>query len=123
MAKCGCATGGCACNIQEGQGINVTGIGTADDPFRIESELARLNQAIEFQDTATLDFTVLGTGTPADKMIVKADVKLQPFPVYLTGGRPSAVASGKGAYYYDDTLHKPCWSDGAVWRDAAGTAV
>jgi len=33
------------------------------------------------------------------------------------------VTSGDGAMIYDTTLNKPIWSDGAVWRDAAGTAV
>lgn len=40
-----------------------------------------------------------------------------------TGGRPSASASGAGTQVYDTTLSKPIWSDGTVWRDAAGTAV
>jgi hypothetical protein len=43
--------------------------------------------------------------------------------VYTTAGRPTASAAGKGAHYYDDTLHKPVWSDGTTWRDASGTAV
>lgn len=44
-------------------------------------------------------------------------------PVYTTAGRPLASAVGNGARIYDDTLNKPIWSDGAVWRDAAGVAV
>jgi len=40
-----------------------------------------------------------------------------------TGTRPSAVTVGSGATYFDTTLVKPIWSDGTVWRDAAGTAV
>lgn len=42
---------------------------------------------------------------------------------YTTALRPSAVTLGLGASIYDVTLHKPLWSDGAVWRDSAGTAV
>lgn len=42
---------------------------------------------------------------------------------YTTAGRPSAVTLGDGAQIYDTTLNKPVWSDGTVWRDAAGTAV
>jgi len=41
----------------------------------------------------------------------------------VTGSRPSAVTSGAGAMHYDTTLSKPIWSDGTVWRDAAGTSV
>lgn len=40
-----------------------------------------------------------------------------------TGARPSAVSAGAGAEMYDTTLSKPIYSDGTVWRDAAGTAV
>lgn len=43
--------------------------------------------------------------------------------VMSTAGRPSASAAGVGANVYDNTLSKPIWSDGTVWRDAAGTAV
>jgi hypothetical protein len=45
------------------------------------------------------------------------------FAPVTTTARPSAAAAGVGAKLYDTTLHKPIWSDGAVWRDAAGTAV
>jgi hypothetical protein len=41
----------------------------------------------------------------------------------VTGSRPSASTVGAGARFYDATLSKPIWSDGTVWRDAAGTAV
>lgn len=38
-----------------------------------------------------------------------------------TGSRPAAPVAG--AQWYDTTLSKPIWYDGAAWRDAAGTAV
>lgn len=40
-----------------------------------------------------------------------------------TAARPAANNFDKGACYYDTTLSKPVWSDGTVWRDAAGTQV
>ena len=40
-----------------------------------------------------------------------------------TATRPSAVTLGDGAMIYDTTINKPIWSDGAVWRDATGTAA
>lgn len=43
--------------------------------------------------------------------------------VAVTGSRPAAADVGKGAMFYDDTLDKPIWSDGAAWKDATGTAV
>lgn len=42
---------------------------------------------------------------------------------FTTAGRPSAPAFGAGTMIYDTDLKKPLWSDGTVWRDAAGTAV
>ena len=40
-----------------------------------------------------------------------------------TANRPNAGSVGAGSMFYDTTLSKPIWSDGGVWRDAAGTAV
>lgn len=40
-----------------------------------------------------------------------------------TGSRITASSAPAGCMYYDTTLGKPVWSDGAVWRDAAGTIV
>jgi hypothetical protein len=42
---------------------------------------------------------------------------------FTTGGRPSASTAGAGATVYDTTLGLPIFSDGTVWRNAAGTAV
>lgn len=42
---------------------------------------------------------------------------------YTTAGRPSAAVVGAGCHYYDTTLSLPVYSDGAVWKDAAGTTV
>lgn len=42
---------------------------------------------------------------------------------FTTAGRPNAAVMGLGAQIYDKTLHRPLWSDGAVWRDATGAAV
>jgi hypothetical protein len=40
-----------------------------------------------------------------------------------TGSRPTAASAGAGAMIYDITLGKPIWSNGTVWKDAAGTTV
>lgn len=41
----------------------------------------------------------------------------------ITANRPAATSVLKGAQWFDETLAKPIWSDGAVWRDSAGAAV
>ena len=40
-----------------------------------------------------------------------------------TSARPSAVTEGAGAQFFDTTLGVPIWSDGAVWRNAAGASL
>lgn len=40
-----------------------------------------------------------------------------------TASRPSATTVGAGAQWYDTTIGKPIWSNGSVWKDAAGTTV
>lgn len=42
---------------------------------------------------------------------------------YTTATRPTATSVAAGTTYYDTTLGKPAWSDGAVWKDAAGATV
>lgn len=41
---------------------------------------------------------------------------------YTTANRPSPVGN-QGLQIYDITINRPIWSDGTVWRNAAGTAV
>lgn len=42
---------------------------------------------------------------------------------YTTAGRPAAATVGAGGMIYDSTLSKPVWSNGTVYKDAAGTTV
>lgn len=39
-----------------------------------------------------------------------------------TGARPTQQLT-RGQPYFDTTLNKPVWWDGAAWRDATGAAV
>jgi hypothetical protein len=41
----------------------------------------------------------------------------------VTASRPSAAAVGAGAEWFDTTLGKPIWSNGANWVDATGATV
>lgn len=123
MPRCNCAGSTCGCNLIAGPGVTVTGTGTKADPFKVTATLGSLNAALSFNDSATIDFTVAGTGTPADPMTVTAITKTVPWPTYPTAGRPSAATLGAGAFFYDTTLSKPMWSNGTVWKDAAGTTV
>lgn len=73
---------------------------------------------------ATADMVTLGDSADTANKVKKMTVgDLVRFTTYTTAGRPSAATAGAGARYYDTTLSKPGWSDGTVWRDAAGTAI
>lgn len=73
IARCGCAGQSCSCLIVEGEGINVSGSGTVDDPYVIESSASDIAGTIQFVDTDTVDFTVSGSGTEANPYQVRAD--------------------------------------------------
>lgn len=123
MPGCGCAGSTCGCKFEVGFGLTITGMGTKADPYRLAATIGSLDGSISFQDSTTVDFTVVGAGTPSDPIVVSAAAKQLPFPPYATAGRPDAALILAGSYYYDTTLHKPGWSDGAVWRDAAGVVI
>jgi len=40
-----------------------------------------------------------------------------------TASRPAATSVPFGSQFYDSQLQKPIWSNGAAWKDAAGTTV
>ena len=62
-----------------------------------------------------------------------ARIQLQPGGIESTGvittqrgttaGRPTAAMAQVGAMYYDTTLGLPIWSNGTVWKNAAGVTV
>lgn len=123
MPRCSCAGSTCSCLITAGVGVNVTGLGTAADPYVVSTVIGDIAGSLAFNDSASIDFTVVGAGTPSDPLIVSASLIRQKFPIYATTGRPSATTWGEGSYYYDTTIDKPLWSNGSVWKDAAGATV
>jgi putative cofactor-binding repeat protein len=77
----------------------------------IKAVTSQTSDLLQIQDSA---------GAVMAKIGINGSIKANTF---ATGSRPSAVTVGAGAQVYDTTLSKPIWSDGTVWRDAAGTAV
>lgn len=124
MARnCGCGGASCGCLIEAGNGITITGIGTAADPFRVTADIGDLDSAMSFQNSATVTWSITGSGTPIDPLVISATSLRQNLPAYTTAGRPSAATAGVGGYYYDTTLSKPGFSNGTLWKDAAGTNI
>lgn len=90
----------------------------------------KLDQQLPFNVPSTLETTVpgqvkLGGSGPltlsGTEIQVNAPLKLQ--NSYPSDSRPLASQMGQGYQIYDTTLHKPLWSDGSNWRDAAGSVV
>jgi len=64
---------------------------------------------------------VSGTGARTNPYIIDlAEVPVVASARYTTARRPLASRVEAGAQIYDTDLGLPLWSDGTVWRDAAG---
>jgi hypothetical protein len=70
-----------------------------------------------------VDGKVASAGAAATTAMLAAGAVLGPslLPIYTTAGRPASGASYP--LYWDSTLHKAGFWDGAAWRDATGTAI
>lgn len=129
MAKCGCAGSGGNILIEGRNGIVVTGIGTAVDPYVIEAAIPAINdEVLIFQDSATINFTSSGDGTQTSPRSITAEFIWPttgglPIPVYTNALRPAANTVGVGRMIWNSTSKKPNWSDGVGWFDAAGVAA
>ena len=75
MPRCGCGAT-CSCLIVAGEGVQVDGIGTIENPYEISSDASELLERIEFVDTPSVDFTVTGIGTLITPMSVQAEATL-----------------------------------------------
>lgn len=58
MARCCGSVGTCACKVEGGRGVTITGTGTAQDPFVIASD-----RALDVEDTPTFNLVLTGNGT------------------------------------------------------------
>lgn len=127
MARgCGCVGGSCGCALTGGAGVEVSGIGTAADPYEIEAVVSELNGSIQFDDSASIDFTAVGAGTPTDPIVVTAVAKLPQtlqLPSYTTATRPAASTVGDARMIWNTTTSLPNFSDGTNWLDAAGSVA
>jgi hypothetical protein len=70
-----------------------------------------------------VDGKVASAGSAATTAMLAAGAVLGPslLPIFTTAGRPASGASYP--IYWDSTLHKAGFWDGAAWRDATGTAI
>jgi hypothetical protein len=106
--------------------LDLVGAGGSDVARRIGGLHAE--RLMVTQDADVVGTLNVGTGLGVGASGVRSDGDLTARRVVrpgtaVTASRPAATAVGAGAMFFDTTLAKPIWSDGTVWRDAAGTAV
>jgi hypothetical protein len=83
MARCRCGATQCPCALQSGYGIEVSGEGSQENPWIITG----IGVNIGVVDTATLNLTISGIGTPDNPYMLRGDVSI---------GEPGALAIGPG---------------------------
>jgi hypothetical protein len=74
MARTCSCTGVCNCIVLSGDGIEVTGVGTAVDPYVVA---AIRDTVVQGSDTTTVSVQVVGSGIEADPYIVSADATVR----------------------------------------------
>jgi hypothetical protein len=71
MARCGCSGSTCSCKVIGGGLVNVSGSGSAANPYTISVE-----QAFSVSDSSTVDLTMTGTGSAGDPYTLSADAAI-----------------------------------------------
>lgn len=106
MRNCGCAGQTCGCLVTGGEGIEVTGSGTASNPFVVVNTASDLASSFEVNDTTTLDLTLAGGGTALDPFILSGVVTLTTDDLTDKGGIAPAdgdvitwVGTGPGSHW------------------------
>jgi hypothetical protein len=69
VAKCGCAGQGGSVVFEDTPGVDITGAGTAQNPYRIN--VRQLHVGVT--DTATINMTLSGTGSETNPFTISAD--------------------------------------------------
>lgn len=72
MARCNCTSQGCQCKIEVGDGLVITGVGSAADPYVISNTPGSILDTFAAIDTTTVDLTLTGSGSQADPLILSA---------------------------------------------------
>lgn len=82
MAKCGCTSSVCNCVVQAGDGVTVTGAGTAANPYVVAADPA---DVVTVADTNTVNMTKAGN-------VITSDVIVDPVAGELITSGPAGLA-------------------------------
>jgi hypothetical protein len=69
VSKCGCAGSGGSVVFEDTPGVDITGAGTAQNPYRINVRQLYLQP----QDTSTINMTITGTGSETTPYTISAE--------------------------------------------------
>lgn len=86
--------------MQGGEGITVSGIGTAANPFVIVAEGQPITGLLQVDDTTTVDLTLRGSGSEQDPYILSAAVKSE---IRKGVGSPNGVVAAPVGTLYTRT--------------------
>lgn len=98
MARCGCVSTGCACLIQAGSGILVTGTGNVGDPYIVAATGGGGGSVVQVADTSTIDLSISGDGSGGNPYIISGVVVTEGIQDLI-----GAMAVAGHGLSYDDT--------------------
>lgn len=84
MPRCDCAGSRCTCAVVAGEGIEVTGSGEANNPYRVEATSRPISDLLFVEDTTSLDLEMTGQGTENEPYIISGTV-VPGFPASIAG--------------------------------------
>lgn len=78
--------------VRPGTGIDVSGSGSADDPYIITTTILDFSESLSVRDTSTVDMQLLGSGNPDDPFILSANaaIKMQDIADIVDPAGPNA---------------------------------
>lgn len=90
MPRCDCAGSTCQCLILAGAGIEVTGSGNTNNPY-VVTATTTIAGSLVVQDTATVDLTAVGAGSPVDPFVLSARATVAMEDLTNVTGAPPAL--------------------------------
>lgn len=76
MPKCNCAGSSCGCSVTAGDGVRISGTGTAADPFIVSADISALPIAdsIAVSSSTSLELGKRGSGAFGDPVVITGQV-------------------------------------------------
>jgi hypothetical protein len=91
VSRCGCANA-CSCVIEAGEGVDVSGVGSKNNPYVITADTGDIGGLFSVTDTTSVNMTLGGQGTSNEPYTLKSDatLRMQDLSNVQSGATPSA---------------------------------